>query len=213
MKKYFFVCSLIILITASLGWSGCKKKDTTAPAIYLNGSDPVTISLGSTYTDAGASATDDVDGTITDKIVTKGLPINTNLVGTYTIYYDVSDAAGNAAFEITRTVYVINDAANFGGKYNESTYCTSTLSAPDTITASSSINNRVTISNFGLNMAASIYADILSNNITITAQTVGSHVYWGSGTVTNNSSVLVISYSDSLISGSTTTCTSTYTKQ
>src|ERR1035437_6418814 len=154
MKKYLVVYTVTVLILSSVGWYGCKKKDTTAPAIYLNGSDPVIVSLGSTYTDAGASATDDVDGTITDKIVTKGLPINTNLVGTYTIYYDVSDAAGNAAYEITRTVYVVNDAANFGGKYNESTYCTSTHYAPDTITVSATVNNRFTISNFGLNMAA-----------------------------------------------------------
>ena len=44
--------------------------DTTLPVITLTGEATVTIEVGSTYTDAGATATDNYDGDITSSIVT-----------------------------------------------------------------------------------------------------------------------------------------------
>lgn len=79
--------------------------DTTAPVITLLGNASVTITVGDTYTDAGATATDDVDGDITANIVVNN-PVDTNSAGTYTITYNVTDAAGNTAAEVTRTVTV-----------------------------------------------------------------------------------------------------------
>ena len=77
--------------------------DTTPPVITLVGDDPVNITVGSTYTDAGATATDDVDGDITANIVTVN-NVDATTIGQYTVTYNVSDAAGNAATEVTRTV-------------------------------------------------------------------------------------------------------------
>jgi predicted ribosomally synthesized peptide with SipW-like signal peptide len=82
-------------------------EDTTAPVITLLGEDPVNLNVGETYTDAGATAIDNVDGDITAKIVTTGLPINTDTTGTYTITYNVSNIAGNSATQVTRTVNVV----------------------------------------------------------------------------------------------------------
>jgi len=79
--------------------------DTTAPLITLVGSAAVTLTVGDAYVDEGATATDDVDGDITANIVTVN-PVNTGTAGTYTVTYNVSDAAGNAATEVTRTVIV-----------------------------------------------------------------------------------------------------------
>jgi hypothetical protein len=79
--------------------------DTTLPVITLNGAASVTIPFGSTYTDAGATATDNVDGNITSSIVTVN-PVDTSIAGTYTITYNVSDSSGNAANQVTRTVTV-----------------------------------------------------------------------------------------------------------
>ena len=59
--------------------------------------------------DAGASATDNVDGDITAKIVVTG-EVNSSVAGTYTLTYNVSDAAGNAAQSVSRTVEVENSA-------------------------------------------------------------------------------------------------------
>ena len=80
--------------------------DTTPPILTLLGTTPVNVPEGATYEDAGATATDAVDGDLTANIVTSGLPIDTTTPGTYTVTYTVSDAAGNAADPVTRTVNV-----------------------------------------------------------------------------------------------------------
>lgn len=79
--------------------------DTTKPVITINGSSNVTLTVGDAYSDAGATATDNIDGNLTSSIVTTG-SVNTNSAGTYLIRYNVSDAAGNAADQKTRTVTV-----------------------------------------------------------------------------------------------------------
>ena len=79
--------------------------DTTAPVITVTGANPATIEQGATYSDAGATATDAVDGDLTESIVVTG-SVDTSIVGTYTLTYNVSDTAGNAATEVTRTVVV-----------------------------------------------------------------------------------------------------------
>ena len=75
--------------------------------ITLLGDNPVTIEAGDTYTDAGATATDTYDGDITSSIVTIS-NVDTAIVGTYTVIYDVADANGNAAITVTRTVNVVD---------------------------------------------------------------------------------------------------------
>lgn len=81
--------------------------DTTAPIITLLGSATVSQNQGQSYTDAGATATDAVDGDLTDSISTSG-SVNINVPGTYIITYSVSDAAGNAATSVVRTVTILS---------------------------------------------------------------------------------------------------------
>ena len=83
--------------------------DTEAPVISLNGASTVNLNVGDTYTELGATATDNVDGNLTSSIIIGGDTVNTSLGGTYIVTYNVSDAAGNAAVEVTRTVNVIPD--------------------------------------------------------------------------------------------------------
>ena len=77
--------------------------DTTAPVITLTGSASVTIEAGTEYTDAGATASDTLDGTIA---VVAATNVNTQVPGSYVVTYNATDAAGNAAVEVTRTVIV-----------------------------------------------------------------------------------------------------------
>ncbi|WP_415407785.1 PKD domain-containing protein [Sulfurovum sp. CS9] len=77
--------------------------DTTPPVITLNGSNPMSIIQGSTFTDPEASATDAVDG---DVPVSVSGTVDTSTVGTYTLTYSATDTAGNMATE-TRTVNVV----------------------------------------------------------------------------------------------------------
>ena len=53
------------------------------------------------------TATDNYDGDLTAAIVTVN-PVDTSVLETYTVTYNVSDSSGNAAGEVTRTVEVID---------------------------------------------------------------------------------------------------------
>ena len=66
----------------------------------------VTITVGDTYIDAGATSSDDIDGDITTSIVVVN-PVDINTVGDYIITYNISDVAGNNAIEVTRSVHVV----------------------------------------------------------------------------------------------------------
>ena len=88
--------------------------DTTPPVITLNGDAALTIVSGTTYTDAGATASDNIAGTITGSITTSFTlddtvvtSLNSSQLGTYIITYNVSDAASNPAPAVTRTVTVV----------------------------------------------------------------------------------------------------------
>jgi hypothetical protein len=81
--------------------------DTTAPVITLVGDNPVTIELGATYTDQGATATD-LSGDIT---VTTSGTVDTSIVGSYTVTYTATDSSGNSATAVTRTVNVVDTTA------------------------------------------------------------------------------------------------------
>ena len=81
--------------------------DSTAPVITILGDNPATVELGSTYTDAGATASD-LSGTVT---VTSTGTVDTSTVGTYTITYSATDASGNTG-TATRTVNVVDTTAH-----------------------------------------------------------------------------------------------------
>jgi len=111
MKNLLYMFILIV----GLFLAGCEivnlEKDTTKPVIVLLGENPLSIDVGTTYAESGATATDDIDGNITDKIVITS-DLNTSNVGDYTITYDVNDSAGNAAKTQKRIVHVLQSDNN-----------------------------------------------------------------------------------------------------
>ena len=107
MKKliYLFLALLIVACSSEDGGNDGdnngdnndnQSTDTTAPIITILGESDVSIVQYTSYTDAGATATDNVDGNLTSSIVTSG-SVNINSIGSYTITYNVSDEAGNTA--------------------------------------------------------------------------------------------------------------------
>jgi trimeric autotransporter adhesin len=78
--------------------------DTEAPVITLNGNSIIDIEVGSTYTELGASVSDNCAEGL--NAVIGGDVVNTSVVGTYVITYNVNDGNGNNATQITRTVNV-----------------------------------------------------------------------------------------------------------
>ncbi len=139
---------------------GCKKKadptptptpDTTKPVITLTGGgNPYTMIMGNYFYDPGYTATDNIDGTITAKVTTTASSVNHDLVGTYTVNYSVTDAAGNVG-TASRTVIVINEASAIAGTYSvrDSNYTTHAITNYNArMTASTTQNQKLNINNF-----------------------------------------------------------------
>ena len=82
--------------------------DTTRPVITLSGANPQTLEAGTVYVEQGATATDNIDGDLTDEIVINASAVDTGALGSYPVTYDVSDSSENAAIQKIRTVLVVD---------------------------------------------------------------------------------------------------------
>lgn len=98
--------------------------DDTKPTIILTGSNPLQLIVGDLYNEPGFTATDNVDGDITGKVQVNTDEVNTNVPGSYNVYYDVTDKAGNRAIQIIRKIEILPNAvvaigstADFGEIY------------------------------------------------------------------------------------------------
>jgi hypothetical protein len=91
--------------TADSGSQTSAPADTTAPTVTLVGDAAMQITVGETFTDPGATATDDVDGDLTNHISVSGA-VDTATAGLYTITYTATDAAGNSG-TASRVVTVV----------------------------------------------------------------------------------------------------------
>ena len=83
-------------------------EDNEKPEITLNGKKSMTLTLGSTYKESGATAKDNCDGEIEVKISGS---VDTSKTGTYKIEYKATDSAGNIGVVI-REVKVIERLIN-----------------------------------------------------------------------------------------------------
>ena len=84
-------------------------QDTTIPVITLTGDETVHVEAGSDYTESGAIFTDNYDS---DGVATiGGDTVDTSVLGTYTITYNITDTNLNIAVEVTRTVIVEDTTA------------------------------------------------------------------------------------------------------
>lgn len=84
-----------------------EVSDATPPVITVLGSGSVTQELDLPYTDAGATWSDDVDGSGT--LTASGISLMTGR-GTYTLTYEKTDAAGNVGTG-SREVVIVDTIA------------------------------------------------------------------------------------------------------
>ena len=94
------LAALGILMIDNVTEDSSTPPDTVSPVVTVTGDNPATVELGATYSDAGATS----DGGET--VVSSGT-VDTSTVGSYTIKYSATDAAGNVG-TATRTVNVVD---------------------------------------------------------------------------------------------------------
>jgi len=122
--------SLLLATCACLMWSACgshvddappppeplpecvalpqpPNTDPQKPVITLNGPNVISHPVGSTYVDAGATATDPQDGDISARIQVTGADhVATGSAADFLIRYNVTNSRGSAANEVVRIVRV-----------------------------------------------------------------------------------------------------------
>jgi hypothetical protein len=160
-----------------------RVNDALGPVITLNGNALVGVALNGTYNDAGATATDNVDSSVT--VNSSGM-VDTATVGTYTITYSATDVAGNAAATKTRTVIVYDPAAGFVSRFTSVTV-PGNYTTPGTWDVSGDSGNSMTlVGNFKWKLlydftsASSINYKVVGNGVT---QGWSSPDKWGEGGV------------------------------
>lgn len=219
MKKQILSLSAFLLIGSALFMTGCSEDDTTAPVITILGDNPTVSLLNVTYTDAGATATDDKDGNLTSSIVTTN-EVNKTTAGAYQVNYSVSDEAGNAALE-SRDVYVVDLSGSYSvvdvidGTPPVTTPYTDVL----TVTGGTNIN----FAKFAGYTNGSVNGSINGSDVTVLSQSVlcgspaANRTFSGSGTLSftlsGNNIVrkIVLGYTE-VTNGTTAEGTGTYTK-
>jgi len=224
MKKIVLGIACMALLALSSVFTACTKdSDSTPPVITLSGSSTIEVVLHSDYTEPGYTATDDKDGTITNRVVVTG-SVDKDKIGTYTITYSVSDDAGNLT-QVTRTVDVVVNSATYLGTYHVSDVVTGagagTFEYNVPVTVSSIDQTKLLFANFG-GFGTPVVASInfaKDGTLTISAQDLtGTPGYeghlTGTGITSLDGTTLTINYTYIYADGTgTATCVATYTKQ
>jgi len=191
---------------------------TFIPTITLAGNDTVTIAVGSTYTDAGATA---ANQDLTLVAVTDSSNVNTAQTGTYTVTYTATNAYGTAT--ATRTVIVVVNQSVWTSKtWNITHDCGTTafpLASPPTIGVGATSSDLELTSFFTL-VGGTANATINGETITFPSQVItltgGDVTFSGTGTMNNTATEFVVNFTyDNTIPvlGGNGTCTATYTAQ
>lgn len=152
-----------------------EARDNNPPTITRLGDAAVTVEAGSIYADAGATALDDRDGNITASIVTAN-PVNPMQLGSHAVTYNVSDAAGNPATEVTRQVTVVDTTAPL-------------LTVPSDLTVEAA--GQLTAVSTGQTTATDLFAVTVTNNAPASYPLGTTAVTWMATDVNGNATSAV----------------------
>lgn len=227
----------ILVIGLGAGFSSCKKKgctDATAtnfnskakkddgsclykPMITITGAADTTVSVGSTYTDLGATAKNkdgsSVAVTVDNQVVTTTTGVN---------YVNYSATNPNGTSTAKRTVNVVIGQDNWTVAWDVTSNCGATsfpLAGAPTISAGATANDLVIDGMFTL-VGGTATATVNGATITVPQQTInitaGDINFSGVGTMNAQGNILTITYTyenTTPIIGGSGTCVATYVKQ
>jgi len=94
--------------------------DSIPPVISLNGDSVISLKRASQYEDAGASASDDIDGDITSRIISSN-NLNEYKEGFYQYLYKVEDLSGNTSSILRNIIVYEQDYKTISGKITDET--------------------------------------------------------------------------------------------
>ena len=229
---------LAIALVGTILIGGCKKKGCTdplatnysaeakkddescsyVPVIVLNGDASVTANLNSTYTDEGATATNNDGSSVT--VTADITAVNTSSTGTYTVTYTATNETGTATATRAVTV-VIGQSVWTSNTWEITSDCGATafpLASPPTISAGGS--SALIFDSFFTAVGGTANATINGSTITFSNQTinitVGDVIFSGTGTMNASGTEFTVNYSyenTTPFIGEIGTCTAVYTKQ
>ena len=116
ISKYivFILLFLIVLVVIILFLPSNKNQKqapiTSTLTLSLKGNSNISIQKGDVYVEAGYYAYDSKEGDLTSRVVVDG-SVDTNIIGTYTIRYKVTNSMGKTS-EATRIVNVTADLSD-----------------------------------------------------------------------------------------------------
>jgi hypothetical protein len=218
MKKNILSLSAIALIAFASVFTGCKKTatDTVAPVITVVGANPYYIQKLAFWSDPGATASDDVDGTV---VATGAGTVTTSTTGAYTVTYTATDKAGNTS-TLTRTVNVVDVDGYYATVVDVSPYPSGTNSTyNETAHLATDGSGKVNLTKFGDYTNGSVYFNMTSPTaLTVPSQTVvcgaapaPSRTFQGSGTISTTAPQIVINFTE-VTNGTTITSQDSYTR-
>lgn len=233
--------SLLILLAGTVSLSSCKKKGCTdeaavnyndkakkddgtcnfKPVITVVGANPATVSVGSTYTDGGATAFVKNQGSV--DVTTDLSQVNTSVAGSFTVTYTASNTHGTTT--ATRLVNVVLGQSTYMGNYTVENTCNALdfphVASPQIVAGANS--NQVLINDAFTAIGGTIVMNINGANVTvpgtsipivILGQNAGTLDFSGTGTMNAAGTQIVMNYDwtrTGLVTGNGV-CTITYNK-
>jgi hypothetical protein len=201
-----------------------KKDDGTCnfkPVITIVGANPLTVNVGSTYNDPGATAFVKNSGNVA--VTSDVSQANTTTTGSFVVTYTASNEHGTTT--ATRTVNVVLGQSSYMGNYTVENSCNA-LDFPHTgspqIVAGANAN-QVLINDAFTAIGGTIVMNINGSNVTVPATsvpiivlgaTVGTIDFSGTGTMNATGTQIVMNYDwtrTGLVTGNGV-CTITYNK-
>jgi len=213
--------SIKTLTTLSLvvcfAFVGCKK-DKNPPTVTVTGANPMSIEIGGTYSELGATAANPDGSSAT--VTTSGSVSSTTTTGTHTITYSAENEYGTGT--ATRTVNIVVGQGTYVSTYNLTSDCGAgefpinasqegvALSTPDSLM----------FDNFFNAVGGTAVATISGSAITFPNQTIntigGDIIFDGAGTMNSTGTEMDITfnYDSSAIPfiGGVGSCTATLAK-